>query len=179
MGLPLVDLSQRSPLLIHASLLASSRVLPLATSPPYLRDVIEVRRSPTQSARILFVLTLCMENVINACADFVQVNALASSGPVGIDPVALTHHDMVVEVLLQSCMVQDVAISLRLKDASLDQQLCQLSPFLVQHCNQILGEFLQNQGSTQTNATLWPHTRTTSTMSLELGPCPLVRLATP
>ena len=36
-------------------------------------------------------------------------------GPVGVDPMAFTHHDMVVDVPLKSCVVQDVAVSLKLK----------------------------------------------------------------
>ena len=39
--------------------------------------------------------------------------------------------------------------SLRLKDASLDQQRCQLFPFLaMKNCNQVLSEILQKQDVT-------------------------------
>ena len=72
---------------------------------------------PAQSINILFMLTLCMENAIGRMCKLCTCTrpGVPRLVQVGIDPMAFTHHDVVLEVPLKCCVVQYVAASLKLK----------------------------------------------------------------
>ena len=70
---------------------------------------------PAQSISILFMPTLCMENVIGRICKLCICTCPGDPGTTGIDPRAFTCHDMVPEVPLKRCVVLDVAASLKLK----------------------------------------------------------------
>ena len=70
---------------------------------------------PAQSISILFMPTLCMENVIGRICKLCICTCHGDPGTTGIDPMAFTCHDMVLEVPLERYVVLDVAASLKLK----------------------------------------------------------------
>ena len=55
-------------------------------------------RAPAQSISILLTITLCVENVIGRICKLCTCTRPGFPGQTGIDPMAFTHHDMVVEV---------------------------------------------------------------------------------
>ena len=67
------------------------------------------------SINILFMLTLCMENVIGRMCKLCTCTRPGVPRLVDIYPMAFTHRDMVLEVPLKRCVVHDVATSLKLK----------------------------------------------------------------
>ena len=68
-----------------------------------------------QSINILFMPTLCMENAIGRLCKLSTCTRPGVLRLVGIDPMAFTHHYMVLEVPLKRCVVQYVAASLKLE----------------------------------------------------------------
>ena len=70
---------------------------------------------PPQSISIVFMLTLCMENVIGRICKLCRCTRPGDPGTTGTDAMAFTCHDMFLEVPLKRCVVLNVAASLKLK----------------------------------------------------------------
>ena len=70
---------------------------------------------PPQSISIVFMITLCMENVIGRICKLCTCTRPGDPATTGTDAMAFTCHDMFLEVPLKRCVVLDVATSLKLK----------------------------------------------------------------
>ena len=82
---------------------------------PTVFFLIRPARPPRQSISIVFMLTLCMENVIGRICKLCTCTRPGDPGTTGTDAMAFTCHDMFLEVPLKRCMVLNVATSLKLK----------------------------------------------------------------
>ena len=70
---------------------------------------------PPQSISIVFMITLCMENVIGRICKLCTCTRPGDPATTGTDAMAFRCHDMFLEVPLKRCVVLDVATSLKLK----------------------------------------------------------------
>ena len=69
--------------------------------------------APAQSISILFMLTLCMQKVIGCMCKPCACTCPGDPGTMGIDPMAFTRHDMVLQVPLNRCVVQGASLKLK------------------------------------------------------------------